>query len=336
MGQLDQRKVERIDQLMNVLYENWMFNGCVLVIENGEPIYKEAFGLSDKENKNELTIDSAFYLASVSKQFTAMSIMLLENQGKLSFEDSLSKHFPQFPEYADDINIDNLLTHTSGIPDHFRLGAYKADLTNAQVLELLLEQREPNFKPGEKYEYSNGNYVLLSLITEKVSGEPFHSFLSKKIFEPLEMNRTLVFDESKPHIENRAIGYNRGGGLDDYEILTTGDGGIFSTVEDLAKWDRALYTDDLIPQDKLQKAFTPKVKNDGKETEYGYGWAIRRNESANRVYHGGGLSGFRTYIERDLDSKNTIIVLSNHSNSSGELSTAIRRILQNKTVEDSQ
>lgn len=330
-----QSKADNFEQLLSFSHKHGMFNGCLLIAENGRVIYTGAFGLANKETDEPLNTESAFYLASVSKQLTAMAIMILETQGKLSFEDKLSKFFPEFPDYADKISIDHLLTHTSGIPDYFSLGIYKPDLTNKDVLETLIKQKHLEFEPGEKYSYSNGGYVLLSLIVEQASDEPFHAFLKKNVFEPLGMERSLVFDESKPHIVNRAAGYSGDGKRADYEILTTGDGGIYSTVEDLYKWDRALYSNKLISNKDLQKAFTPRVLTNGRSTNYGYGWMIKSRSQEKTVFHGGSLSGYRTFIERQLESENTIIVLSNggDSFSDKEILTALRRILWDKPFE---
>ena len=221
------------------------------------------------------------------------------------------------------------MTHTSGIPDHFRLGAEKPGLTNKEVLELLIEQDSLDFKPGEKNIYSNGAYVLLALIVEKASGQPFHIFMKENIFDPLNMRRTLVYDESKPEITKRAIGYNIYGKIADYNILTSGAGGIYSTVEDLAKWNRALSDVKLVSQETLSEAYTSYKLNNDSLTNYGFGWSIRNDSLGNRVYHSGGLAGFRTYLERDLDTKFSFFYLTNYGNSlpMGAINEGIRNIL---------
>ena len=327
-------KIEKIDELMNYCYKNKIFNGTILVAENEKVIYKKAFGVSNFKTNDLLQTHSVFYLASVSKQFTTMAIMILAEKGTLSYEDRLSKFFPEFPSYADQVKIRHLMNHTSGIPDHFTLGASKPDLTNEEVLRLLVKQNSLDFQPGEKFKYSNGGYVLLAMIVEKASGIPFHEFLKNNIFNSLGMNDSLVFDQSKPQVKRRAVGYNMFGDVDDYNILTVGAGGIFSTIEDLFKWDQALYTEKLIKQSTLKDAFSPCVLNNGKKSNYGFGWGIQERRKGKIVGHGGGLAGFRTYIERQLKKKNTIILLSNNGNDQLPLiRKAIANILKNRVYD---
>ena len=196
-----------------------MFNGTVLVSKGDEVIYRKAFGFADLETNKELVPESSFYLASVSKQFTTMAVMILKEQGKLSYDDKLSQYFPDFPSYADSISIEHMMTHTSGIPDHYGLNAYKKGLNNEDVYQLLIKQEKLDFSPGSRFRYSNGGYVLLSMIVEKASGQPFHEFMEAAIFSPLGMDKTLVYDQSEPEVTNRAIGYNATGKKDDYEIF---------------------------------------------------------------------------------------------------------------------
>lgn len=306
----------KIEKLMQHSYENDMFNGVILVTQNSKPIYKNAFGFADKNNNRMLNESSVFYLASVSKQFTAMAVMILKEQKKLSYNDKLSSYFPEFPNYADSVTIKQLMTHTSGIANHYRLGIYKKGLTNNDVKEVLVKQEQLDFTQGDKYSYSNGGYVLLALIVEKVSGMPFHKFMEANIFKPLEMNNTLVYDESAPKIENRAVGYNQSGELDDYEIFTTGAGGIFSTIDDLHLWDQALYSEKLIPKTTLEEAFTRAKLNDGESINYGYGWGVSEKNGRKVVQHSGGLNGYRTFIKRNLYNKSGYIILTNHGNAS--------------------
>ncbi len=323
----------KIEKLMQYSYENGMFNGVILVSQNGKPIYKSAFGYADKNNNQMLNDSSVFYLASVSKQFTAMAIMILKEQNKLSYNDKLSSYFPEFPDYADSITIKQLLTHTSGIANHYRFGIYKKGLTNNEVKEALVKQEQPDFTPGDKFSYSNGGYVLLALIVEKVSGMSFHKFMETNIFKPLEMNHTLVYDESAPKIGNRAVGYNQSGALDDYEIFTTGAGGIFSTIDDLFLWDQALYSGKLIPKITLEEAFSRAKLNDGESINYGYGWGVSEKDEQKSVHHSGGLNGYRTFIKRNLYNKSGYIILTNHGDASenAAIMDALDDILEGKS-----
>ncbi len=301
-------------------------------MENDKILYKNAFGYANFKTQEKLTTEYAFYLASVSKQFTTMAIMILKEKGLLDYNNSLLEYFPQFPQYAEKVKIKHLMSHTSGIGDHFELGAYKPDLTNADVLDLLVNQDSLNFEPGTKYQYSNGGFVLLALIVEKVSGKPYHIFMKENIFDPLDMNNTLVYDESKPLISKRAIGHNEAGEFDDYNILTTGAGGMYSTVEDLAKWNVALLENKIVKAETLNEAYTQFKLNDGSLIEYGYGWRINIDGTEKIVSHGGNLSGFRTYIERDLTNNLSFFYLTNHGNSIpiDEINEGIRNIINNK------
>ena len=245
----------------------------------------------------------------------------------------LSKYFPEFPNYTDSVTIKQLMTHTSGIADHYRLGIYKNGLTNSDVKETLVGQEQLDFQPGDKFSYSNGGYVLLSLIVEKVSGIPFHKYMDTNIFKPLGMNNTLVYDESAPIIENRAVGYNQAGELDDYEIFTTGAGGMFSTLDDSHLWDQALYAEKLIPKSTLEEAFTSATLNNGTSTNYGFGWGISEKDGRKVVQHSGGLGGYRTFLKRNLYNNSGYIILTNHGDAfnNSAITNALDNIVEGKS-----
>ncbi|GJM31510.1 MAG: penicillin-binding protein 4* [Saprospiraceae bacterium] len=317
---------------MTYCHENGLFNGTILVDEQGQVIYDKAWGYADFQSKKPLTNDAAFYLASVSKQFTTMAVMMLKEQGKLSYDDPLSKYFPEFPPYANTVTIRHMMTHTSGIPDHYRLGAGRPGLNNNDVFNLLIQQDTLDFTPGERYSYSNGGYILLSMIVEKVTGQLFSSYMKEHIFDPLGMNNTLVFDESNTNVINRTIGYTPFGKPDDYNLYTTGAGGMYTTTGDLHKWDRALYTEQLVSQATLEDAFTPFQLNDGKTRNYGFGWRIQEDSLTKKVFHTGGMAGFRTFLLRDITHKNAIIMLTNKGDAFplGPMVTALTNILEGK------
>ena len=324
----------KIDELMQKMHHNGHFNGTVLVAEKGKIIYKTALGYANFKSKRKLKTNSLFYLASVSKQFTTMGIMLLAEKGKLTYQDALSKYFPEFPDYADKVTLQHLMTHTSGIPDHYRLGIYKPGLTNEDVFQKLILQKELDFEPGEKYQYSNGGFVLLAMIIEKVSGQSLPEFMDQNIFSPLKMKSSLVFHPKTPEIKDRALGHTAFEELDDYEIFTTGAGGLYSTIGDLFKWDRALHSNKLVKPKTLEEAFTGFVLNDGSTSNYGYGWGIAENETAGKVVrHSGGLNGFRTFIERDIQNQRVIIVLTNNSSQYlSDVMTALRKVLSGQPI----
>ncbi|HTB26209.1 MAG TPA: serine hydrolase domain-containing protein [Puia sp.] len=324
---IEDRK-ERISELMTALYKRGDFNGTILMAEEGKIYYDTALGFSNLITKEPLSDSSSFYLASVSKQFTAMAIMILKEQNKLSYDDTLTKYFPEFPAYANKITIRHLLTHTSGLTDYLSMDKfYKPDLANEDVLKALIMQKKLNFYPGDKFSYSNSGYVMLAMIVERVSGKPFNVFMKEFIFEPLGMKNTLVFDKSKPFIRNRAVGFNKNGDLDDYEILTAGDGGIYSTTHDLFLWDQSLYHNKLVDSSTISEAFHETKLNNGSLSNYGFGWAIVKNANNKIVHHGGAMNGYRTAIYRDMENQYCIIILTNKGDATN-VEAITRRILQ--------
>jgi CubicO group peptidase (beta-lactamase class C family) len=319
-------KAKKIDELMTYCYDADMFNGTVLVANDGEIIYKNAFGYANFEKMETLKLNSAFCIGSISKQFTGMAVMILKERDELNYEDKLSLYFPEFPGYADEITIRHLLNHTSGIPNWMNFGVFRArpgdfkdDITNEDVFEFLVQLDSLDFAPGEKYAYSNSGYLLLAMIVEKVSGEPFYKFMEQNIFNPLDMKNTLVWNETKPEIPDKTIGYSQFGEKDDYNILTSGAGSIYSTIKDLYKWDQGFYTEKLVSRETLKEAFTPGLLNNGAPSrtlgdstwDYGFGWLLRKNESENIVWHDGGFNGFHAIFYRELNSRNLIIFLVN-------------------------
>lgn len=340
---LAQTKAQKLNSLLSICYENEQFNGAVLVAENGTVIYQNALGITDYKTKEPLRLDSQFRLASVSKQFTAMAIMMLKESGKLNYEDDIRKHIPELP--YENITVRNLLNHTSGLPDYITLfnkhwqtqknsGTKKVAANNDAIALLAKHKPEVRFQPGDRYEYSNTGYVLLASIVERVSEQEFDLFLKSKIFTPMEMTRTLVYSPIKDQkMEHRVYGYRLA--LDGSSITTNdfhylngmaGDGGIYSTLGDLFKWDQALYTEKLVRRETLEEAFQPVVLNNDSTYNYGFGWGIgETKEGKKRVSHSGGWVGFRTFIQREIEDHNTFIILTNHS--SQYLNTIRREIL---------
>ena len=326
-----QTRSAQIDSLMRNLSERDQFSGSILVSESGNVIYQNGFGTADVKNNIPFKASTPCYLASLTKQFTAMAVMILAEQKKLAYTDRLSIYFPEFPAYADKVTIRHLLNHTSGVVDYVSLGLERPGLTNKDVLNALIKQDTLQFTPGEKFEYSNSGYILLALIVEKVSGMLYSTFLKKNIFLPVDMKNTLVFDESKPVIENRAIGYSRFGDEDDYNLLTQGEGGIYSTVEDLFKWDQSLYTEKLVKRSTLDGAFTPGKLNDGSATSYGFGWGIGKYVDDATSSHAGRYGGFNTYIKRFMNSHGAVIFLTNTGfRNMSAIGNAIIAVMHNK------
>ena len=310
-------KPEQIHSLVRYYEEDRGFNGNILISENGRIIYENSTGWADNSRGIPMTINTPFYLASVSKQFTAMAILLLRDRGQLNIDDKAVDYLPELGPYASKITIRHLLNHTSGLPDYFAMGWDEPGLTNALLFEKLQDNtRQLNFRPGHKYRYNNTGYVLLSLVVEKTSGMPYYKFIDTYICDPLGLEDTWVYDlRNNARNQNlKAIGYEYNMRKEnDYYLLTTGDGGMYSNIEDLYTWDRALYSNDLVSQETIMEAFEPLILANGSSENYGFGWNIGSNLNGKSVYHSGGLAGFRTYIERQVEADNTIIILNNNS-----------------------
>jgi CubicO group peptidase (beta-lactamase class C family) len=316
------RKLEnQLDSIFHHLHQIRGFNGTVLVTKYDQVIFKGAFGFADFAKKKPLNTQTAFQLASVSKQFTAMAIMILKEQGKLDYDDLIQHYLPGFPYPG--ITIRQLLTHRSGLSNYTYFSDRlwpdrKLPLTNDDVLNLMaLHQPQVYYQPDSKFDYSNTGYFLLASIVKKSSGIPFADFLRKNIFEPLEMTHTFCF--SNPLFsENVATGHTgkKRKRSPDYLDSVLGDKGTYSTVEDLYKWDQALYTDQLVNRETLEEAFKGSRKNKNKNKEdYGFGWRIKELKNGDTVlYHAGLWHGYNTYILRNPKDHSAIIVLSNLSN----------------------
>lgn len=292
---------------------------AVLVIKEGKPVLAKAYGLADLDKKIPGSTNTNFRLASVTKQFTAMSILILAERGQLSLDDAITKFFPEFPAYGKQITVRHLLTHTSGLIDYEDVipPGTTIPVIDRDVLLLLLDQTKTYFPPGTEFRYSNSAYALLTLIVESVSGKKFSTFLKENIFTPLGMKDSLAYERGVSIVPHRALGYGQKG--DGFEFsdqsLTSavlGDGGVYSSVNDLLKWDQALYSEKLVSKKMLADAFTiHSSKSDFKESGYGYGWYIGAHRGVKEIWHYGSTCGFSTKIERFPDKQLTVIVLTN-------------------------
>lgn len=342
-----------LDSLFTALQKKDAFNGNVLIAEKGKVIFEKSYGIANEATKAKLDLQTKFELASVSKQFTAMGIVLLAKKGKLSYDDQISKYFPELALYGD-ITIKNLLNHTGGLPDYMNLFEKKWDkskiATNEDIVQLFAKYKPAaEFKSGEKFEYSNTGYALLGLIIEKVSKNSYGAFLKDNIFKPLKMNNTFVYRSrfQPKKVDNYATGYvldsiGQKVNTDSFgkEFYTyyldgiVGDGMVNSTVNDLLLWDRALYTDQLVnDKDKTLIFGTSKTK-DGKENAYGYGWVVADTKKYGKIAnHSGGWAGYTTFIERQLTNDKTIIILQNNSLPNTVIPVAeVRKILYNEPI----
>ncbi|MDT7604225.1 MAG: hypothetical protein QOF61_2222 [Acidobacteriota bacterium] len=294
----------------------------VLVVRRGKAVFERAFGMANLEERVAATTATNYRLASVTKQFTAMSIMLLAERGLLSYESKLTDFFPDFPAYGKRITVRQLLTHTSGLADYEDLipAGTTVPLRDKQVLALLKTQHDTVFPPGSRFQYSNSGYATLALIVEKASGMSFAEFLRKNIFAPLGMRETLAYEQGISYVHKRAYGYTtteNGFRRNDQSLTSSvlGDGGIYSSVEDLYKWDQSLYTEKLVSRDTLKRAFTPAVaSSDQAGASYGFGWYVENYRGLSTVWHYGSTVGFRTAIIRFPEEHLTVVVLINRDN----------------------
>ncbi|KAB1231702.1 serine hydrolase domain-containing protein [Chryseobacterium viscerum] len=299
---------QNAQHVVDEYYNKGEFNGSVLIVKNGKIVCDTAMGFRTLEKGLKTDKNTSFYIASLSKPFTAAAIMILKQQGLLKFDDKASQ-FIELPEYTKNISIRQLLHHTSGISDYENLFSKKG-LTNQEVIDWLFSLKKLDFIPDSQFKYSNSGYIILSQIIEKVSGKSYKDFLNEHIFIPLKMTHTYVY-ESSTVIQNKALGYNKQKKPDDYSILTTGDGGLYSTPEDLYKFDQTLRNHTLINKENTAVMYTPSQLSNGQVSNYGFAWFIENKNGEKTAMHTGGLNGFKALFWRDLQHNTCIIALTN-------------------------
>ena len=322
---------------------------AVLVRKDGRTVFEHGYGARELRSFAKIDPQTDFRLASCSKQFTAMSIMLLIHDGKLRYEDKLTDVFPDFPAYGEAIRIRNLLNHTSGLPDYEDLMAAAEkrkgaaiwspthQIRDAEVLELLKQETAGKFAPGTRWSYSNSGYVVLGLVVAKISGKPFAQFLRERIFASLAMSQTLAYEKGRSEVSQRAYGHSKDGKAwketdQSSTSATLGDGGIYSSLEDLAKWDEALAQQTLLSENEMRPALNPVKLADGSQPKwpadsdrpagtpvaYGFGWFLDPYRGHQRMWHYGDTIGFHSYIARFPAERLTIIVLTNRTDLDAE------------------
>ena len=317
---------------------------AVLVKKDNRVVFEKGYGVRDLRTKTAIDARTNFRLASFSKQFTAMAIMLLVREGQLRYDQTLAQVFPEFPAYGKTITVRNLLNHTGGLPDYEDLmdalektkgpiWSPEKQIPDAEVLQLLEKESQGKFAPGTKWEYSNSGYVVLGLIVAKVSGKPFGEFLRERIFVPLKMDHTLVFEKGKNEVTNRAFGHSKKENAfletdQSSTSATQGDGGIYSNLQDLSRWDDALRDHTLLSEREFALAITPaklppgadsKLAEDvpkslrGHASAYGFGWFLNLQDPHPLMWHYGDTMGFKTAIFRYVRDNVTVIVVCNRS-----------------------
>jgi len=308
---------------------------AVIVVRDGIVVKEGGYGLADLERRVPIDADTAFRLGSVSKQFTATAIMLLAEEGRLRYDDPITRFLPELSRIGRGVTIRHLLTHTAGLPDYYDVMVEISGVERPRTrhaLDVFAAWGEPLFAPGERYEYSNPGYELLALIIERASGQSYASFMEQRIFSPVGMSSSVVFDESLPRIERRAYGYRRAGDgfeIDDDDPLNyvVGSGGVYSSAKDLQRWDQALHEEQIVSGETLAAAFRPARLNSGERFPYGFGWSLESHLGRRRVSHGGAWVGFQTFIARYVDDGLTVIVLSNLAETDAEgLADSIARL----------
>ncbi|WP_339666327.1 serine hydrolase [Maribacter arcticus] len=343
-----QTKTEQLDELLNQYLDYGKFNGSVLVADQGKVMYKKGFGMANMEWDIPNKPNTKHRLGSVTKQFTAMLILQLVAEGKIDLQTPITTYLPDYPkENGDKITTHHLLTHSSGIPNYTAFpDFFAAESRNPYTPDQFVkkfEDKELEFTPGEKFNYSNSGYFLLGVLIEKLSGKTYEEMLHEKIFTPLGMHDT-GYDNHKDILKNRATGYEKNGTsfinsayLD--MSIPYAAGSLYSTVEDLYLWDQALYTTTLLPQKYMDLFFTPYIAAFG-NSQYAYGWGVGKEvignttDSITVISHGGGINGFNTNISRLPSNKSLVVLLNNTGGAPlGEMTRSIIGIMHGKTYD---
>lgn len=321
---------EQPTQAVDHIFEDWNNTdtpgGALAVIQDGEIVYSKGYGMADLEHDIAVSPSSVFYIASVSKQFVNFCILLLEEEGKLDLNAPIQTYLPDFPDYGAPLTIRNFVHHTSGVRDYLTLmrlkgRSYLDEIGKEEAYELIKSQKALNFPPGERYLYSNSCYFMLALVVEQVSGQSIRDFAHENIFQPLGMNHTLFYDDNTDLVKNRAFSYRKAGQGFDNTILRfdlVGSGGLYSTVEDLYRWDQNYYDNQLGRggQQIIDKMLTEGTLNNGESTNYAFGLRVGSYKGLPTVSHGGSLAGYRAYYLRFPEQEFTVVILANRSDAS--------------------
>jgi CubicO group peptidase (beta-lactamase class C family) len=306
----------RVDEYVKAEQQKQRIPGISLaVIKDGQIVLAKGYGLANVEHQVPVKPETIFQSGSVGKQFTAMAVMMLVEEGKINLEDKISKYFSDAPAAWQNITVRHLLTHTAGTTDYPRDFDFRRDYSEDELLKRA-EAIPLAFQPGEKWSYSNLGYVLLGILIHKVSGKFYGDFLQEHVFRPLGMSTARIISE-EDIVPNRAAGYALvKGELKNQQwvsptLNTTADGALYLTVYDMAKWDAALYTEKLLKKSSLEQMWTPVKLNDGKTQSYGFGWNFSEIRGHHIIEHGGAWQGFKSHIARYVDDRLTVVVFAN-------------------------
>lgn len=325
---------ESIDRLFAAYARPTAPGAAVVVVNRGRVAFMRGYGLAELETRRRVTERTNFRLASLTKSFTAMAVMLLVDEGRVGLDDRARDILPELPEWAGAVRIRHLLTHTSGLPPYQDFVSRRSTryVTDRDVPALLRRADGLMFPPGSAFRYGDSGYAILTLVVEAVSGQPFTRFLHERILAPLDMTTTMAFAPGGPEVPHRALGYaatRTGFALDDQSTTSTvvGDGGIYSSVRDLVAWDRALDARTLIDARLQHLAWTPATLANGTSTPYGFGWFIDRGPRGLMVFHRGETSGFTNFVLKFPEAGLTVIVLTNRRGGApGDIAATIAKL----------
>lgn len=328
------------DEITNLLVRTG-FNGQMLVARHGTVLYNRCYGFSDFRTSTPITPETSFQTASISKTFTATAVLLLHQEARLHIDSLVVKYIPEFPYTR--ITVRHLLNHTSGLQNYMwvmeRSWTQPHKPTNEDMLKIFIRQRRPlDFAPGTRFAYSNTGYAMLGLLVERISGQRFPDFMHTRIFEPLGMVNTFVYDvHNDPKPEVRAFGFRPNRGR--YALINDvshdgimGDKGIFSTANDLYKWDQAIYRNQILLPEIWQMAFEKTTLQNANTVNYGLGWRLQAFLDQRIVHHPGRWNGFRTSFKRFIDKDATLIILSNTNMNISSLVDSMQKIIFHKEL----
>ena len=318
---MDLRLSDQFNKYLLEIYPPDQPGAAVNIIRNGKIIFRKGYGLANLELNVPIEPNMVFRIGSITKQFTAVCILKLFEQGMLTLKDDINKHLPDFNTHGHKISIENLLTHTSGIPNYNEMAEWQKvrsmDITPEELIALF-NGKNLEFNPGDDFMYSNSGYVLLGVIIEKITGMKYSDFIREIIFNPLKMNQSY-YDTSEMIIPNRVNGYSRNGHeYSNASYLNINHayaaGSLASTIDDLAIWDNSIYKGKIVNINLLSKAFKPFMLRNSISTNYGYGWRVYLHEGLSMYEHAGGINGFLACSLRIPEEKVFISILSNCDN----------------------